>query len=131
MLPQPYRLRRPADVRRVRREGKAWRHPLVVLLAAPACGEREQDGRAPARFAFTASRAAGGAVQRNRAKRLLREAIRPHLPHLEPGWDCVVIARTETTAARQQEVSAALISLLRRSGLLAGVAGHVPAPEDL
>jgi ribonuclease P protein component len=118
MLPQRHRLRRRADVQRVRRQGKAWRHPLVILLVLPASQEGDVNARPAVRFAFTASRAAGSAVNRNRAKRLLREAVRLQLANIDPGWDCVLIARQETSTAPFEAVAAAVTGLLRRSGLL-------------
>jgi len=46
---------------------------------------------------FTASRRVGGAVERNRARRRLRAAVRAVMPqHAEPGHDYVLIARKET-----------------------------------
>jgi ribonuclease P protein component len=129
MLPQQHRLRRRADIQRLRREGKAWRHPLAVLLVLPTSQEGDLNGRLPIRFGFTASRAAGSAVQRNRAKRLLREAVRPHLPVLDPGWDCLVIARQETAGASFEAVSAAVHSLLQRACLLPATTAKLAAQE--
>jgi ribonuclease P protein component len=62
----------------------------------------------------------GSAVARNRAKRLLREAVRVHLADLPPGQDIVLIARKEIVGARLDDVSAALDTVLRRAGLLHG-----------
>lgn len=127
MLPQRYRLRRRADVRRVRQQGRAWRHPLAVLLIAPAAETAEVGGHV-SRFAFTASRTVGTAVRRNRAKRLLREAVRANLPQVAPGWDCVIIARSSTPDASYAAVCAAIQSLFRRASLIPA-AGQEPRPE--
>ncbi len=62
---------------------------------------RERADEAAPRVGFTCSRKLGGAVQRNRAKRRLREAARLALaPEARPGWDYVLIGRPEATAAR-------------------------------
>ncbi len=68
------------------------------------------------RAGFTATRKIGGAVDRNRAKRRLREAARQVLPlHGRPGLDYVFIARGGTTARPWprllDDVKSALISL--------------------
>ena len=102
MLPQRYRLRRHADLVRVRQTGQAYRHPLAVLLVAsnetvhaPMEGEGGLPSLAepPSRFAFTASRHVGPAVTRNRAKRLVREAFRATRDLWDEDLDLVVIVR--------------------------------------
>lgn len=111
MLQPHHRLRRPADVQRVRQAGKSWRHPLVILLV--------QSNPLPvSRFAFVASRHVGKAIHRNRAKRLLREVVRAHLPEIQPGWDCVLIARPSLSTATLGEVDTAVTQLLQRAKLL-------------
>ncbi|WP_397422322.1 ribonuclease P protein component [Phenylobacterium sp.] len=62
----------------------------VVVQALP-----REDDSALVRVGFTATKRIGGAVQRNRAKRRLREAARQILPLIaSPGTDYVIIART-------------------------------------
>lgn len=68
------------------------------------------------RSGFTATRKIGGAVERNRAKRRLREAARAMLPlHGRPGCDYVFIARGGTTTREWgrllDDVKNALLSL--------------------
>ncbi len=113
MLPKRYRLRRSADLEKVRQSGRSWRHPLAIL----AVGENGQD---VSRFAFIASRRVGNAVQRNRAKRLLREAVQHHLPEIKPGRDCIFIARSPLPQAAFGDVDTAVRQLLRRAKLLQG-----------
>ena len=109
--PRNIALKRSSDVTLVRRQGQSRRHPLVVLVVRP--NERELS-----RFAFVASRAVGNAVVRNRAKRLLREVIRSHLPQIAVGWDCLLIARTKLPRASLAEVDTAVSQLLTRANLL-------------
>jgi ribonuclease P protein component len=105
-----YRLQGSADIRQLRQEGRHWRHPLAILFALP----NEQE---ISRFAFSASRRVGNAVARNRAKRLLREAVRLHLDEMQPGWNCLLIARATTAVASFSDVEAAVLQLLARARL--------------
>lgn len=105
------RLKASSDFQRVRKEGLCWSHHLLVL-----CALRNNEDRS--RFGFSVSRRIGGAVVRNRVKRLLREAIRPNLPGIEAGWDVVFIARSPISDARFQNVQQAVETLLRRACLL-------------
>lgn len=104
------RLRRTSDVRRVYDEGRSWAHPLLVLVARP-------NGLDFSRVGVTASRRVGKAVDRNRAKRLLREAARCLYPQFGVGWDVVLIARSRILKVKEPQVEDALASLLGRAGL--------------
>lgn len=122
MLPKRYRLRHRSDVQRVRKQGRRFRHPLAILLVSrsPAIVNRMpaiagNSDPCPSRFAFVASRHVGSAVVRNRAKRLLREAVRVQMSDVQPGWDGVLIARQATAAATLLEIEHAVISLLSRA----------------
>ena len=111
MLPPPHRLTRSADVTKVQQQGQSWRHPLCILVK-----QQRDDG--VSRFAFIASKRVGKAVVRNRVKRLLREAVRLHLGEIQPGWDCVWIARPQLSQASYAEAETAVLQLLRRAKLL-------------
>ncbi len=106
-----YRLRDNEQFRRVRKEGRSWSHPLLVLCALP----NDLDY---SRFGFSASKRVGKAVARNRAKRLLREAARLRQGLISPGQDVVFVARQRITQADFQEVDRAVEELLRQAGLL-------------
>jgi ribonuclease P protein component len=98
------------------------RYCLMLVLARP--GE-------PTRFGFIASRkAVGGAVQRNRARRRMRELVRRRWPRLsEQGYWIEFIAFRGVLAAPHQELATDLEHLLARAGALAptrfpGMLGH-------
>jgi ribonuclease P protein component len=83
-----HRLSRSRDFDAVYRHGRSVSTRFLVLYAFP----REGDAGDP-RLGLAVPRAAGGAVVRNRVKRLLREAWRARLPEVPPGRDYVLIAR--------------------------------------
>jgi ribonuclease P protein component len=111
MLQRQYRLRRSADLKRVRQQGESRRHPLAILIAYPNSLDKS-------RFAFIASRRVGNAVKRNRGRRLLREVIRLHLSEILPGYDCMFIARQALPEASYVDVETAVLQLLARLNLL-------------
>src|SRR3954463_12162644 len=83
----------------------------IVVQARP-----RDDARALVRAGFTATKRIGGAVERNRAKRRMREAARLLLPeYAAPGVDYVIIARggvlTRPWARLLDDVKSALIRL--------------------
>jgi len=106
-----FRLTRSEDFVRVRRYGKSYAHPLVVLIAQPGALNQVRVGVA-------AGKTTGSAIHRNRAKRLLREAIRPLLPLLPSGWDLILIARPALIAASLADARTALTGLLHRAQII-------------
>jgi ribonuclease P protein component len=106
-----FRLTSTKDFKRVRRLGKSYAHPLIVLVALP-------NEQGTSRFAVSAGRSVGNAVQRNRAKRLIREAVRPLIPSVRPGWDVLFLARHALAEAEFLKAQGALKLLLQRSRLI-------------
>lgn len=112
-----HRLRGSSDFKRVRRTGRSYAHPLVVLVASP-------NGLAFTRLGVAAGKTVGDAVERNRAKRRMREALRAIIPAISPGWDLIWIARPPLAQAEWTKVQQAVQLLLRRSGLIGGSEGE-------
>jgi ribonuclease P protein component len=109
-----FRLRRPADFEQLRKNGRRWNHPLALLVVY-------QTDLPSSRFAFSASRRVGNAVARNRAKRLLREAVRSNLTSIPSGWDFLFVARSKTSETTFTEVEEAVIQLLKRANVLESI----------
>ncbi len=110
-MQRKFRLTRSDDFKRVRRLGKSYAHPLAVLVAQPA-------EHPFTRVGVAAGKTTGTAVHRNRAKRLLREALRPLLPTLASSWDLILIARPALVKSTLTETRSALKNLLRRAKLI-------------
>jgi ribonuclease P protein component len=106
-----FRLTRSEDFKRVRRSGKSYAHPLVVLIV-----QKNEQGKG--RVGVAAGRTAGNAVQRNRAKRLLREAMRTYLTSLASGLDVILVARAGLASATLTDTRSALLNLLQRAKLI-------------
>jgi ribonuclease P protein component len=143
-----FRLTRSEDFKRVRRSGKSYAHPLVVLIvqahdqrsptneavlrtvpsAFPGTdrdllGKSGRWGGSPVdqprvKIGVAAGRAVGTAIRRNRAKRLLREAMRTLIPNITSGFDLVLIARPKLPSATLEETRQALLILLQRAQIL-------------
>jgi len=109
-----YRLTNPKDFKRVRRTGKSYAHPFIVLVASI-------NGLSYSRFGFTAGRSIGNAVQRNRAKRRLRHLTSELQEQLAPGWDVVLIARKHGLMAKWPDLKHALMDLIQKADLLTQV----------
>ncbi len=76
----------------------------MVLFLAPGSGG----------FALVAGKKVGGAVQRNRARRVLRAALRAAAPGGVEGRDIVVVARETIRGARTQDLIMEMTELLGR-----------------
>lgn len=111
------RLTRSADFERVYRQGRSHGNRYLVLYVFPRSGEGE------ARVGVSVSRKVGGAVDRNRVKRLLREALGASGTVVPEGHDVVVVARPDARDLAEREglsgVQTALGELLEKAGAAA------------
>jgi len=112
VLPKEFRLTDDYDFRRVRRLGRVYQSSFFKLVVAPA------KRRGSLRFGFVISkRVAKRAVDRNRAVRLLREAVHQKLPDLKRGFDVVLVARTSILGKGGTEVSTEVNRVLSKTPL--------------
>jgi ribonuclease P protein component len=103
-------IRKASEIGAVRRKGKRLGEGRVVVYVLPS-----EDGT---RVGFVCSRSVGGAVARNRARRLLREAWRELAPRMRGNYDVVAVARSEIRGAKMQDVKADMEMALSAAGVL-------------
>jgi ribonuclease P protein component len=96
--PKRRRLSRSAEFERVYRQGRSKGNRFLVLYAFP----REDDDEGP-RLGLSVGRRVGGAVERTRVKRVLREAFWEEARRLPEGSDYVVVARPEALGLADRE----------------------------
>jgi ribonuclease P protein component len=110
------RLSRSAEFERVYRQGRSHANRYLVLYAFPRGGEEEP------RLGLSVSRKVGGAVDRNRVKRLLREAFTARVGALPAGHDVVLVARPDVRELADREglegIGSALDELVAKAGLV-------------
>lgn len=91
------RLSRSAEFDRVFRQGRSHANRVLVLHAFP----RAADGEL--RLGLSVSRKVGGAVERNRVKRLLREAFEHESARIPEGQDVVIVARSDARLVAERD----------------------------
>jgi ribonuclease P protein component len=118
MPPRRRRLSRSAEFERVYRQGRSKGNRYLVLYAFPR--EEDSSSEGGPRLGLSVSRRIGGAVERNRVKRVLREAFWAEAERLPEGSDYVVVARPDSRDLAEREgtegVQAALAELVDALG---------------
>jgi ribonuclease P protein component len=113
------RLSRSGEFDRVYREGRSHASRHLVVYAFPRSDEDEDP-----RLGISVGRKLGGAVERNRIKRLLRDAFWAGAGDLAPGHDFVIVARPAAGELARDggegAIEQALKSVLAEAGLARG-----------
>jgi ribonuclease P protein component len=105
-LPRARRIRKRAEFLALQRIGRRRAGARLVVIMAPRPAS-------PSRLGITASRRVGGAVVRNRFKRIVREFFRRHQTAIVPPQDVLVIARPAAAQASYADIAHELASALR------------------
>lgn len=104
-------LKENKDFRRIYYRGKSKASSALVTYAVKS--------RLPyTRVGITSGKKIGGAVERNRARRLIRAAFSQYENRLNGNWDIVFVARTRTTQVKMQTVAEQMEAQLKELGIL-------------
>ena len=94
---------------RVFDKGKRYHGELLTAVIAKASG--------PAKLGIIVGHKYGGAIARNRIKRIIREAFRTIAKELSGGMDLVVMPREKAKRAKTQEMLTELSNIIHKAGL--------------
>ena len=111
-FPKSARLFRASEFQRMRKEGASFHGKFMLLSALPSA----EPGLA--RIGIVTSRKVGGAVERNRVRRRLREIMRAELGRILPGAWLVIVARHRAVEADFVELREEWMRLVRRAEIL-------------
>jgi ribonuclease P protein component len=111
-MPRPRRrLTRSGEFDRVYRDGSSHATRYLVLYTFPRKDEERED----VRLGVSVSRKVGGAVDRNKVKRALREAFWSLSDRLPPRHDFVIVARAEIDDLIEKEGPAGVAANLEEA----------------
>lgn len=91
--------------------GKAFVHPLLILYV-------RKNKEKVSRIGITTGKKVGGAVQRNRCRRIIREAYRPLCSRITRHVDLVFVARKATVDSTSKQLHEVITQLLTKAELL-------------
>jgi ribonuclease P protein component len=106
------RLRQNRDFTRLRQQGRRLAQGCLIANWSPL-----PDGARP-KLGVVTSRKIGGAVERSRARRLLRESFRLHQHELAQPLELVLVARQSIAAKKFGDVEKDFLAALNRAGLI-------------
>lgn len=104
-------LRRKDDFSAVYKKGRSVGERYIVLFY-------KKNGLPYNRIAFLASKKVGNSVERNRARRLIRENYRFLKDDIRTGYDIIFIARNTINGRKFSDVKKSMVGALLKSKLL-------------
>ena len=104
-------LKTNSDFRRAYARGKSYTNPALVMYV-------RKNRAGSCRIGITASKKIGNAVQRNRARRVIREAFRQVNLPLKGNYDVVFVARTKTVHKKSTDIYNVMLPMLIEAGVI-------------
>lgn len=104
-------LKSNSDFRRLYNRGKAVTDPALVVYYS-------KNRAGICRIGITTSKKIGNAVERNRSRRVIREAFRQACPQLNPCYDIVLVARSKTKYLKSTYIEEVLKRIFENEGML-------------
>jgi ribonuclease P protein component len=104
-------LKQNSDFRRLYGRGKPHKHPALVTYVL-------KNRVGICRVGITTSKKLGCAVERNRCRRIIREAYRKNAPMCSGGWDIVFVARHKTKFLKSARMESIMLDHFKSSGII-------------
>lgn len=108
------RLRKREDFNKVYRYGKSFANSQFVVYW------RKQPQAGSFRMGVSASSKLGGAVVRNRLRRMVKEIVRHHAEQVATDLDLILIVRKPAVNMAYKQMEGSILHVLRKAGLLKG-----------
>lgn len=106
-----YKIKANGDFRRLYSKGKSLVDKAVVMYCMPT-------KRKKIRIGVACGKKVGNAVKRNRAKRVMREAVRSLMPQLSGSYDIILVGRSLTPKLKSTQVAAVLKKMFISVGVI-------------
>lgn len=106
-----FTLKKNNEFRKVYQRGTSVADKFLVLYCFPT----QSNG---IKFGYSISKKVGGAVIRNRLRRIFKEICRKHQDKLRPGWDIIIIARLPVAGKDSEHIERSLLGLFKKAKLL-------------
>lgn len=111
MLKQQYRLKKKYQFNYVYRVGKTCHGKFLLLVYSPSKNKNVKIG-------ISASKNVGNSIQRNRAKRLLRESISNYLDQININFNLVIVAKESIVGKKLNDILPDMKNVLEKAGLI-------------
>ena len=99
------------DYRRIYSRGKSVVTPQIVIYIFKNRLNKKRVG-------ITTGKKIGNAVKRNRARRIIREAVRALLPEMRSGFDIILVARGKTPYHKSTDIKICLENEFKKAGII-------------